>query len=299
MVDQKWKSFSILSGLLFTLLLMVSYVDATINDDVAGNLPQVIQPIDLNRSFTWAGELVPNTFDAQERLDRELSVNAYWHSSTIQNIKLAYKYFPTIERILAEQGVPDDFKYLAVAESGLRNVVSSASAAGFWQFRKLAAKEFKLEVNSEVDERYHLEKATLAAAQYLKQLHKRFGNWTSAAASYNVGPTAFRSIMRKQKEDSYYDLNLNSETSRYVFRLIAMKELMSRPNDFGFYISNTEKYYPMDNYHEVEVTESIPSLPDFAKSHGITYRMLKVFNPWLVDTELTVKHNTYRIKIPR
>jgi len=288
-------------GLIVGLILGGVQLTANIGDDTAigGTLPQIIEPVNLNKQFTWAGEVMPDNFDNRERLDRELSVNAYWQSSTLLNLKAAARYFPTIERILAEEGVPDDFKYLAVAESNLRNVVSSANAKGFWQFRKLAAKEMGLEVNDEVDERYHVEKATRAACGYLKKLHKRFGSWTNASASYNIGQGNFTKILSKQGQDSFYDLNMGEETNRYIFRLIAIKEVLSQPNQFGFYLDQGEKYAPLDNYYEVQVDKSISNWGTFARQHGTTYRMLKVYNPWLREEKLTVINNTYLIKIPR
>ena len=180
------------------------------------NLPQVVKSIPHVIDPSFAGEPMPLNMDTKERLDREMSVNSYWQSATLLNVKNANKYFPIIEPILAEMGVPDDFKYLAVAESSLRNVQSSAKAKGFWQFRKLAAKELKLEVNDEVDERYHIEKATRAAAGYLKKLHNRFGSWANAAAAYNVGPTNFAKTLKQQGESSFYDVNVNDETGRYL-----------------------------------------------------------------------------------
>jgi len=298
-IDKKY-IIGICVGLIIGLSISNQYVNATVEDEdiMAGNLPQVIQPVDMNKQFDFAGEILPDNFDVKERLDRELSVNAYWQSSTLLNIKTANRYFPMIERVLAEHGIPQDFKYLAVAESNLRNVSSSANAKGFWQFRKLAGKEMGLEINDEVDERYHAEKATVAACKYIKQLHRRFGSWTNAAASYNVGPTNYRRTLRDQKEDNFYKLNLNSETSRYLFRLIAFKEIMSEPEKFGYYVNEDEKYPQWDSY-EVIVDKSVPSWGDFAKEHGISYRMLKVYNPWLRDNKLTVINNTYKIKIPR
>ena len=291
----------IFAVLLTSQVLNKTHVKADEKDErvILSSLPQVIESIDLNKQFDWAGEIMPNNFDSRERLDRELSVNAYWQSSTLLNIKAANRYFPVIERILAEEGVPDDFKYLAVAESNLRNVVSSANAKGFWQFRKLAAKEMGLEVNDEVDERYHVEKATRAACKYLKRLHNRFGNWTNASAAYNIGPTNFSRISKKQGEDSFYNLNLGEETSRYLFRLIAIKEILSTYQHYGFYVDISEKYPPLDNYYEVTVDKSVDSWADFAKERGVTYRMLKVYNPWLRDHSLTVIKNTYQIRLPR
>lgn len=291
----------LLVGLLVGLVFSIDQLTGSVADEraIVSSLPQIIEPVDINKQFDWAGEMIPENFDTKERLDRELLVNAYWQSSTLLNIKAINRYFPLMERILAEEGVPDDFKYLAVAESNLRNVVSSAKATGFWQFRKLAAKEMGLEVNDQVDERYHVEKATRAACKYLKQLHRRFGNWTNAAAAYNVGPTNLSRIMSSQGEENFYNLNLGEETSRYVFRLIAMKEILSNPNNYGFYVDAHEKYPPLDNFYEVVVDSSVNSWSDFAKQHGTNYRMLKVYNPWLRDTDLTVIKNTYKIKVPR
>lgn len=302
-----YNTFGLLSGAIFTMLIFISYVNKGEENDKSPavevekpthNLPQQITSIPIYEGLDWAGERIPLNPDTRERLDRELSVNAYWQSSTLLNIKNANKYFPTIEAILAENGVPDDFKYLAVAESNLRNVTSSASAKGFWQFRKLAAKEWGLEINSEVDERYHLEKSTHAAARYLNYLRDRFGSWTDAAAAYNIGPTRYAKLRKAQKQDHYYDLHLNSETSRYVFRLIAMKEIMKNPTGFGFQIDANELYYPDDTY-QVEVNSSVASWPTYAKDHGVSYRMLKYYNPWLIDTKLTVKKNKYLVKLPR
>lgn len=291
----------VVAGFILALTINSNWLSAKVFVDEMpfASLPQIIEPINVNQSYSFAGEKMPDNFDTRERLDRELSVNAYWHSSTLLNIKSANRYFPTIEKILAKHNIPDDFKFLAVAESNLRNVTSSASAKGFWQFRKLAAEEFGLEVNSEVDERYHLEKSTEAACKYLKQLYQRFGSWSNAAAAYNIGPTNFSRILKAQEEDSFYDLNLTDETSRYVFRLLAMKEIISDPVKYGFYLDDFEKYQPLDDYSTVTVNESVPSWGEFAKKYGISYRILKVYNPWLIDNKLTVIKNTYEIKIPK
>lgn len=263
-------------------------------------LPQVIHPVNLDKTFDFAGEIVPmENFDARERLDRELTVNSYWHSSTLINLKNTYKYFPIIERILAENEIPEDFKYLAVAESNLRNVTSPAGAKGIWQFMKSTAEYYKLEVNSEVDERYHVEKATQAACEYIKGYKKRFGSWSLAAAAYNMGGTRLAKEIKNQRADTYYDLNLNLETSRYLFRLIAIKEIYSSPQEFGIYITEKDGYQPLDNYSIVEVNSPIENWGDFAQENGISYRMLKVYNPWLIASKLSNRaRKTYEIKIP-
>lgn len=290
------------SKLGIAVILLVAFIGVSAKMDISLTdlLPQIVKGVKIEQNaFNFAGEVMPLNEDTRERLDRELTVNAYWQSSTLLNIKLAHKYLPMIEQILREEGVPDDFKYLAIAESGLRNVGSHAGAKGFWQFMTGTGKEYGLEINSEVDERYHFEKSTRAAAKYIKRLHTRFGNYTNAAASYNVGPTKFSKEMKAQGEDSYYNMNLNIETSRYVFRLLAIKEILKRPNDFGFYLDPQDYYPPVKDLMTVTVDKTVPSWKEFAKQHGLSYRMLKFYNPWIIDSKLTVINNTYQVKVPR
>lgn len=300
-----YSAFGLISGCMFTCLLFLSSTSEKTPEmkgthaSAVNSLPQSIHSAIEDKTYFWAGEEMPNTFDCKERLDRELSVNAYWQSNTLLNLKKANRFFPLMDKVLIEEGVPVDFKFLAVAESDLRNVSSHRNAKGFWQFRKLAAKEMGLEVNDEVDERYHVEKATRAAAKYLKKLRNRFGSWTNAAAAYNVGPTNFSSLRKSQGAFSFYDMNINIETSRYLFRLMAIKEIMSEPERFGFYVEPHQLYPPLDNFYEVKVDASVSSWTKFAEKHGVTYRELKVYNPWLIDSKLTVKKNIYSIKIPK
>ena len=263
-------------------------------------LPQVITSVNLEKMYSFAGEPVPaDNFDAMERLDRELSVNSYWHSSTLLNLKASHRFFPVIEPILAAHGVPDDLKYIAVIESNLRNVTSPAGAKGIWQFMRPTGQAYGLEINSDIDERYHLEKATEAACRYLKDYYEDFGSWTLAAAAYNMGGPRVRKLLAEQKASSYYDLNLGSETSRYVFRIIAMKEIMKDPVSYGFYVQESDLYQPLE-FSLVEVDSSVGSWGDFALHHGTSYRMLKVFNPWLTDSDLYNRSGkTYEVKIPR
>lgn len=248
---------------------------------------------------TFAGEKMPvDIYDVKERLDREILVNTYWHSNTFQNFKNAYRYFPIIEKILKEEGVPDDFKYLALAESGLRNVVSPSNAVGVWQFLKDTGIQFGLEVNDVVDERYHLEKSTRAACKYLKQAKEQFGSWTLAAASYNVGQARIRKSIAEQKVNSYYDLYLNEETSRYVFRIVALKELFNNPQKYGFYFTEEDMYQPL-KYTVVKVDTSIVNLVDFALENNTNYKTLKLHNPWMRQQRLDNKTGkVYEIKIP-
>ncbi len=291
--------FGFAAGIIFSMLIFVSYSSNRETLSAFFELPQQIKSVNLDRKFDFAGEEVPINEDTHERLDRELSVNAYWQSSTLLNLKMANKYFPIVEKILSEYGIPDDFKYLAIAESGLRNVSSSANAKGYWQFMKPAALEMGLEVTDEVDERMHIEKSTRAACGYLRRLHDRFGTWTNVAAAYNVGPTAFAKTLSEQKENSYYDLNINDETSRYVFRIIAIKEIVRNPQDFGYYLEEEHKYTANTGLRPMAVTTTIPSLADFAHQQGITYRMLKYYNPWLINSKLTVPPGKqYTLMVP-
>lgn len=257
-----------------------------------------VQPTD---DFWFAGERIPvENFDVRERLERELIVNSYRHSTTILNLKNSARYFPVIESILKEAGVPDDFKYLAVAESDLRNATSSAGAKGIWQFMEGTAGDYGMEVTKEVDERLNLEKSTRAACKYLKHYKDVFGSWALVAAAYNMGPAGLRNEMQTQKMENYYDLNLSEETNRYIFRLVAIKHVMEHPELYGFDMKTEQLYPPLDNFALVTVDSSIASLGDFAKQFGTSYRMLKIYNPWLKGSSLTnTKRKVYDIKIPK
>tara|TARA_R110002126_G_scaffold44476_1_gene126598 strand:- start:194 stop:1087 length:894 start_codon:yes stop_codon:yes gene_type:complete len=247
----------------------------------------------------FAGEQTPlGISDVKERLDRELIVNINLHASTILAIKRANRAFPIIEPILKKNGIPDDFKYLAVIESGLVNAVSGAGARGVWQFMPETAKERGMEVNDGVDERYDLEKSTQAACSYFLSAKAKFGTWTLAAASYNGGMGGVNKQMDIQKETNYYDLLLTEETSRYVFRILALKEIMKNPDKFGYTIANEELYKILPN-KKIEVDSSITDLADFAKAQGINYKILKIHNPWLRDKKLDNPTNKkYTIEIP-
>lgn len=264
------------------------------------NTVQEVAPPPLPDAIDFAGESLPmDNFDAVERFDRELIANCFRHSATFVYLKRANRYFPIIEPILKEQGMPDDLKYLAVAESGLDNAVSPAGARGFWQFMSGSAQERGLEVNNEIDERYHLEKATIAACAYLREAHKELGNWMLAAASYNMGKGGLKKRLREQGADAYFDLNLNSETSRYLLRIMALKEIMQYPEKYGFNLTPKDLYAPFPPHKVVTVKSSVSSWADFAKEHNTSYRMLKVYNPWLRSTSLTNKYKkTYQVYVP-
>jgi membrane-bound lytic murein transglycosylase D len=250
--------------------------------------------------LVFAGEVVPlNDFDIQERYDREILTNVYWQSQTLLMIKRAYKYFPLVEQILAQQGIPDDMKYLALAESGLQNVVSPAGAAGYWQMLDGTAKNFGLEINTEVDERYHIEKSTQAACRYFKEAYAVFNSWALVAASYNMGIDGLRKQLQQQGVNNYYDLLLNTETSRYVFRTLAIKEIMERPSNYGFNVINAHKYQQIPTV-KVKVTRSITDLTKYSLDNGCNYKLLKVLNPWLKSKSLTVPAGKiYYIELPK
>lgn len=259
-----------------------------------------IKAIKIPEGINFAGERVPvEKHDVRERLDRELLVNTYWQSNLLLMIKRANKYFPIIEPILAEHDIPDDFKYLAVIESGLLNARSPAGARGVWQIMKATAREHKLEVNTNVDERYHIEKATRAACKYLQKSKDRLGTWTLAAAAYNGGNYGMAKRLKKQQVDDYYDLLLGEETSRYVLRIIAMKEIMQHPDKYGFIVEQ-EDLYQFDNTLNVEVDTVITNIALFAKKFGTDYKNLKIHNPWLRENKLNnASRKKYIIKIPQ
>jgi hypothetical protein len=250
-------------------------------------------------SIDFAGESAPlQITDVKERLDRELLINANLDATTALIIKRANRAFPIIEPILKQYNVPDDFKYLAVIESGLINATSSSGAKGVWQFMPDTAKEKGMEVNDIVDERYHLEKSTEAACKYFLAAKEKFGTWTMAAASYNGGMNGLSKKIEEQKVTNYYDLGLTEETSRYVFRILALKEIMKEPVKYGFSIYSSDLYAPIPT-KSVEVDSTINDLTNFAKSQGINYKILKIHNPWLRDKRLpNPNKKKYEIKIP-
>jgi len=249
---------------------------------------------------TFAGEPVPlDLFDVRESLDRELLSNTYFHSQTIRLIKLANRYFPQIEPVLKQNLVPDDFKYLAVAESGLTQAVSPAQAVGFWQLLKGTAQEYGLEVNAEVDERYHVSKSTDVACKYLIESYQKYGNWTMAAASYNAGRKGMDRQIERQKKENYYDLLLNEETARYLYRVLAFKLIFEDPEAYGFTLSKND-LYPVIPFYTLEVDSAVNDWTDFAAGYGTNYKIFKFMNPWLREIQMSnPSHKQYEILIPR
>ncbi len=259
------------------------------------NVYSVLKPNDLK----FADELVPNTsLDVWERLDKELLKNIYWQSNTLLYFKRANKYFPIIEEILAKNNIPDDFKYLALIESGFEYTVSPSGAAGFWQIMRGTAREYGLEVNYAIDERYNLRKSTEAACSYLRKAYDEFGSWTMAAASYNMGINGVRRKIEKQETNNYFNLHLNDETSRYVFRIIVIKEIMENPRKYGFVFRNND-LYTHPQVKQIRVDSTIDNLYSFAKDHNINYKILKKYNPWLRISKLPDEsRRVYYIDIP-
>jgi hypothetical protein len=258
-----------------------------------------VYALPLPKEMDFAGEPVPlDQPDIRERMDRELLVNTYWQSNGLLLFKRAHKYFPLIEPLLKKYGLPDDFKYLAVAESGLEYKSSPAGASGIWHFMKGTGREYGLEINDYVDERYNLDKATMVASEYLKKAKNRFGTWTMAAASYNAGMAGMARQMERQKETGYYNLLLNDETSRYVFRILALKEILSHPQKYGFNFREKDLYNSIPTY-TVKVDTAVTDFANFAKLYGINYKILKIHNPWLRDTYLkNSSGKEYFIEIP-
>ena len=259
-----------------------------------------VYAISIPENLDFAGEIVPlSDPDVYERMDRELLVNTYWQSNGLLMFKRAEKYFPVIEPILKKYGVPDDFKYLAVIESGLINVVSPAGARGVWQIMPATAKENGLEVNENVDERYNLEKSTEVACKYILKSKESLGSWTLAAAAYNAGNSGISKRLEEQEVSNYYDLLLGEETGRYIFRIIALKEILNHPQKYGFNFTDDDLYKDIPTY-TVKVDTAVTDFTAFAKRFGINYKILKIHNPWLREPKLNNKsRKEYSIEIPK
>jgi membrane-bound lytic murein transglycosylase D len=295
-------SIFVLAGTLFIILSVAqsfigskdNYSRSALSDTLYSN-----KPYKLPDTVTFAGERMPlENFDTRESLERELLTGAYRHSSTILIIKRANRYLPVIEKILVKNNIPDDFKYLAAAESEYSNMVSPKGATGFWQIMQETGKEQGMEINDVIDERYSIEKSTQFACDYLRKSFEKYGSWTLAAASYNGGRAALDEQIDIQQQKNYYDLLLSEETARYLFRVVAYKLIISDPDRFGFAIRN-EELYPELDYIEVKVDTAIASFSRFADQFGTNYKLLKFLNPWLRKPYLTPKPGkSYLIKIP-
>jgi membrane-bound lytic murein transglycosylase D len=257
------------------------------------------KPYKLPDNVSFAGEKMPlDNIDTRESLDREILISAYRHSSTIMIIKRANRFLPIIEKILKENNIPDDFKYLVAAESEFSNMISPSGATGFWQIMPETGKEAGMEINTVVDERYDVEKSTQFACDFFRRSYEIYGNWTLAAASYNGGRSALDEQIKIQQQNNYYDLLLSEETARYIFRAVAYKLIINDPKSFGFTLDKSD-LYPELKYFEVKVDTAVSDFSAFAKKFGTNYKLLKFLNPWLRKPYLTPKQNKeYLIKIP-
>ncbi len=300
------KLYYVVIGFTLAVFLLFIFNFDSPNSSVSKNsnmqFPQgysVVSPY-VPEQLDFCGELVPlKNIDVRERIEREFIVQTYYHSASVLSLKRINRWFPIIEKILEEKGIPDDFKYLALAESGLANVVSPAGATGYWQFMKDAGKSYGLIINKEVDERYNIEKSTYAACDYLLEGREKFGSWTLAAASYNKGQNGITNQLERQKATNYYNLVLNEETSRYISRIIALKYVMKNPKRYGFDI-NDDQLYPEYKTYKVKLDTPVTHFADYAKLYGLNYKTLKLFNPWLRDNYLTNrKKKRYFITLPK
>ena len=298
------KKLIIFIFLIVTLITgAIMFISSNNVENTEQQRPQVMSMtanVDIPEKMMFAGETyVFDRYDKHERLDRELNSFTYFHSTTLLLIKNANRYFPIIEPILKQHGIPDDIKYLAVIESSLNpRAVSPMKAVGLWQFMPDTGRQFGLEVTAEVDERYHIEKSTVAACKYLKDAYRKYNSWSAAAMSYNGGQGRITSELRSQQADDALDLWLVEETTRYFYRILAMKLVFENPTQYGFIIRAHQLYKPIV-FKDLHVSTSIPNLATFAKEQGLTYAQLKDFNSWLRSTSLTVRSGkSYTLQIP-
>ena len=294
--------FAMIALIIIVTTIFLNNNTTTANEFLDEDFPQgyKITSPEIPNYLEFAGEKIPTeNFEVYERMDREFISNTYYHSATILALKRATRWFPVIEPILKKNNIPDDFKYLCVAESNMENVVSPAGATGFWQFMKEAGQKYGLEINSLVDERYDVWKSTDAACKYLKDSYEMFGSWTLSAASYNMGQDGVTLQMERQKAKDYFNLVINSETSRFVARIVALKYILQNPETYGYDIKDDEKYKPIE-YYEIKLDSSVSDFSDYAKGLGINYFILKMYNPWLRDNYLTDNSKqVYMIKLPK
>jgi hypothetical protein len=300
MTDSKFALYISIASLI--TFLFVAFFRKEGKTEIHKPVTEQMQPIAFKNAKTiplpqridLAGEEVPlDIDDVKERLDKELHINSYWHNNTIFLFKRANRWFPVIEPILKENGIPDDFKYLALIESGLENVDSYAGAAGFWQILKSTGREYGLEINRDLDQRYHPVLSTKAACKYLKRSYDKFGNWTLVAASYNRGMRGIQDALDNQKVDNFYDLKLNDETSRYVFRILAIKQIFESPEDYGLDISKEHlfKHY----VYRYDTVKNSTNWIDYAKEKGTNYKTLRIYNPWIQDDDIRIGRDEYYV----
>lgn len=302
-----YKKYLFVVGAALVLLSIFKLFSYSLSDNLSDgdyedyfNASYKVFSVRIPKNLNFAGEKVPITdFSVREAVERELVVNTYWQSQSLLLHKRANRWFPLIEPILKKHNIPEDFKYIALIESQLTNVVSPQGATGFWQIIEPTALGYGMEISEEVDERYHVEKSTEAACKYFKEAYKIFNNWTLVAASYNMGMGGIQGQLNKQHVDSYYDLLLNEETARYVYRVLAMKEIIGRPKVYGYMLRKKDLYPPIQTKRMI-IDSAIHNLADFALSQNINYKVLKLFNPWLrANTLSNPEHKKYVIEIPK
>jgi len=298
-MNKSLRILSLLSIVCITILFINAIHKSEIEPITSTHKTYKIKALKLPNNLNLAGERVPiEQPDIKERMDRELLVNTYWQSNGLLLVKRANKYFPILEPLLIKYSLPDDFKFLALAESGFTDETSSVGAAGMWHFMKATGKEYGLEINKNVDERYNIEKSTKVAAEYLKNSKNRFGSWTLAAAAYNAGNYGISRRLEAQEVTTYYDAKLANETERYVFRILALKEIISNPGKYGFVFEKEDLYTEQKTY-TIKVDTTITNIARFAKGLGLNYKELKIHNSWLRENKLNNKsRKVYEIKIP-
>ena len=290
---------SLLSISIITIIFYNAILKTEPNPELQTHKGYKIKALKLPKGLNLAGERVPVEInDVKERMERELLVNTYWQSNGILLLKRANRYFPILEPLLAKYNLPDDFKFLALAESGFTDETSSVGAAGIWHFMRTTGKEYGLEINDNVDERYNIEKSTKVAAEYLIKAKEKLGSWTLAAAAYNVGNRGVSRRLEAQEVNNYYDVKLPDETERYIFRILALKEIITNPKKYGF-IFDKEDLYTVKETRSVKVDTTISNLTQFAKEFGMNYKEFKIHNPWLREHHLNNRsRKLYEIKIP-
>ena len=295
------KTFVTIGFLSLIGFLVLAFTSQPVSEDSLASLENDynIYALEIPENLDFSGEALPiKTPDIRERMDRELLVNTYWQSNGLLLFKRAHRFFPVIEPILKSYGIPDDFKYLALIESGLQNVTSPAGAKGFWQIMESTGKEYGLEINDNVDERYHLELSTHVACNYFLKAKEKFGTWTLAAAAYNAGTRGISNQLEKQQVTGYYDLLLGEETGRYVFRAVALKEILGHPKKYGYNFSESDLYAPIPT-SKIQLDTAVTDFVEFANKFGLNYRQLKIHNPWLREAFLNNKsRKLYTLEIP-
>ena len=290
----------LLAGIYFSLECSTT-LSKNIRKDGQQGSRTYFEAVPIPDTLSFAGEPVPLKFmDVRESLDRELLVNSYFHSQTLRFLKMAPRFFNLIEPILKKDSIPDDFKYLALAESGFDPLaVSPVGAVGMWQLMKGTARDYGLEVDNEVDERYSIAQSTQAACDYLKESYQKFKSWTLVAASYNAGRNFMTKQIALQKQGNYYNLLLGEETGRYLFRILALKLVMEHPRRYGFIVREKEKY-PLWKTKSIKIDTPVIDFADFALNHGTNYKILKMLNPWLRKAYLTnASGRAYQIILPQ